>query len=43
MSFKGVGPIKLGIVHRQYNFNLNLYEYYVWFASAPILIGREWL
>jgi hypothetical protein len=41
MSFKGLGPIKLGTVQRQYNFALNIFEFYVWFAGAPILIGRE--
>ncbi len=43
MTFKGIGPIKLGKVQEQFNFATLTVEYYVWFAGQPILIGKRWL
>ncbi len=42
-KLKGLGPIKLGPVEEQFNFNAQTVEIYVKFAGKLILIARNFL
>ena len=42
-KLKGLGPIKLAPVCRQFNSYLLINEYYVLFAGSFVLIAKEWL
>jgi hypothetical protein len=38
---KGMGPIKVGKVREQFDFERLIREYYFWFAGRPVLLARE--
>lgn len=43
VKLHGIGPVKVGKIHEQFNWSQVTIEYYFWFASEPILLARRWL
>ncbi len=43
MKIRGLGPLKLGPVHQQFDYDRMMYWYYVKFGGSFILIGTRYL